>query len=769
MTQSSFTLVFALSVLLLLPTIGATQGEISESVTMEKSDSILRMVELLPATVSAIQSPDRAPYATQKMDASELAKRDGSMDLPFLLRFTPSLVVTSDAGAGVGYTSMRIRGSDQSHINVTINGVTLNDAESHQVYWVDLPDLSSSIDELEIQRGVGSSSNGPGAFGATVSLNTMNFDVQPGGKMLLGGGSFGTLRSMVKWSSGQLGSGFFIEGRASRILSDGYLDRSASDLSSLQLGLGYKWDSGHLAYSAMLGHERTQQAWYGVPRIGLTGDSTAISEWAANSYEYGYGEDQARISDLIERGRKHNYYRYADQVDDYRQDHHQLHFSQELRNWNVGSTVHFTKGAGYYEQFRTNDDLALYGSTDSTFTEGDVIRRRWLDNDFYGMLVQANREWDNVGLQLGAGAFDYVGAHFGVPIWMQYGANGLLPTDRYYDNTGKKQDRYAFSAISSSAFDGKMQLRGELQVRQVGYQVEGTDNDLRALEVDTSMTFFNPKIGADWLLNDASRLFFSVARGSREPVRNDFIDRASEIYPKAETLTDFELGLQHVVGNWSMEAVAYHMLYQNQLVLTGALNDVGSAVRTNVDESQRSGMELSLNWRPGGAFSWFGTATGSINTIDRFVETLSDYGNEDTPILTVEHVDTDISFSPRYTAASVATWEFWSRTKSGQSSSATLEWSARFVGQQFLDNTSNENRSLPSYTVNDLRLRWVGSRSESGNIALSAHLRNFLNEEYSANGWTYSYLSGGIDNRTDEVYVYPQAGAHGMLSLEMNF
>jgi iron complex outermembrane receptor protein len=334
----------------------------AQFVGQSKSDSTLRMVELLPATVSSIQSPDRAPYATQKMNGSELAKRDGSMDLPFLLRFTPSLVVTSDAGAGVGYTSMRIRGSDQSHINVTINGVTLNDAESHQVYWVDLPDLSSSIDELEIQRGVGSSSNGPGAFGATVSLNTMNFDTEPGGKMLLGGGSFGTLRSMLKWSTGQLGSGFFIEGRASRIVSDGYLDRSASDLSSVQMGLGYRWDSGHLAYSAMLGHERTQQAWYGVPRIGLTGDSAAIVAWAANSSEYGYGGDEERISDLIERGRLHNYYSYADQVDDYRQDHHQLHFSQKQGAWNLGATVHYTRGNGYYEQFKADDDLALYGA-----------------------------------------------------------------------------------------------------------------------------------------------------------------------------------------------------------------------------------------------------------------------------------------------------------------------------------------------------------------------------------------------------------------------
>ena len=769
MSRLTATSLSAIWALFFVPFIGASQES-----NQSKTDSILRMVELLPATVSAIQSPDRAPYATQKIDANELAKRDASMDLPFLLRFTPSLVVTSDAGAGVGYTSMRIRGSDQTHINVTINGVTLNDAESHQVYWVDLPDLSSSIDALEIQRGVGSSSNGPGAFGATVSLNTMNFDAKAGGKMVLGGGSFGTFRSMVKWSTGELGSGFFIEGRASRILSDGYLDRSASDLSSIQLGLGYRWDSGHLAYSAMLGHERTQQAWYGVPRIGLSGDSAAIVAWAANSYEYGYGEDEERISDLIDRGRKHNYYRYADQVDDYRQDHHQLHLSQNWGAWNFGSTIHCTKGAGFYEQFKANDDLSLYGAgplglADSSITTGDVIRRRWLDNDFYGMLIQANRDWNGVSLQLGAGAFDYVGDHFGVPIWMQYGASDLLPTDRYYSNTGNKTDRYAFSALSSQAFDGKMQWRGELQVRNVGYDVAGTDNDLRVLQVDTSMAFVNPKFGVDWLFDDANRMFVSVARGSREPVRNDFIDRSGSAYPKAETLTDLELGWQHGTENWSIEAVAYRMLYQNQLVLTGALNDVGSPVRMNADASQRTGLELSLNWRPGGGFTWFGTATRSINTIDEFSETLFDYGNDEDPIATVIHENTNISFSPEITGASVATWEFWSRTNASHSTSASVEWNARYVGKQYLDNTSNENRSLPAYGVNDFRFRWIRSRTESGSVAFSARIRNFLNADYSANGWTYSYLYDGIENMTTEVYVYPQAGAHGMISLEITF
>jgi iron complex outermembrane receptor protein len=361
-----------------------------------QDDTIVKTIQLLPASVTASQFPDRTPFATQQFTPEMLSQRDGSLDLPFLLRYTPSLVVTSDAGAGIGYTSLRIRGSDQTHINVTINGIPLNDAESHQVYWVDLPDLSSSIDGLQVQRGVGSSANGPGAFGATIALNTLSFDSEPSGKMVLGAGSFGSARSMVKWSSGRIGDGFYIEGRASRIVSNGFVDRASSDLSSMQLGLGYLWDSGHLTYTAMLGHERTFQAWYGVPQIAIEGSEAEILNCANSSAEYGYGSDTERISDLIDRRERHNYYRYENEVDDYRQDHHQIHLDQKLGAWDLGLTAHYTAGSGFYEQFKPGEELSLYGVTDltigdSTLESGDVIRRRWLDNDFQGVVLNAQR------------------------------------------------------------------------------------------------------------------------------------------------------------------------------------------------------------------------------------------------------------------------------------------------------------------------------------------------------------------------------------------
>jgi iron complex outermembrane receptor protein len=760
MTHSSFTLTVALAALLLLPMSASAQGETSKSYATAKTDSILKTVQLLPATVSAIQAPERSPFPTQAVEALELAKRDASMDMPLLLRFTPSLVVTSDAGAGIGYTSMRIRGSDQTHINVTINGVALNDAESHQVYWVDLPDLASSVDNLNIQRGVGSSSNGAGAFGATVAIQTMEFNEKAGGRVLLSGGSFGTLRSMAQWSTGEIGSGFFMEGRASRILSKGYMDRSGSDLSSMQLGFGYRWDSGQIAYSAMLGHERTEQAWFGVPRIGLDAPADSIRAWAANSYEYGYGADTARIEDLIARGRQHNYYDYADQVDDYRQDHHQIHVGERIGGWDLGATLHYTAGAGYWEQYREADSIALYGGAsvvmaEDTVMTSNVIRRRWLDNDYLGGIFQGSRANENSGIQFGLGAFQYAGEHFGNPIWMEAGGDSISPQHRYYDNLGEKFDRYAFVSGDQRLAGGKVNVRGEIQVRQVDYTVEGTDNDLRTLQVDTSMTFINPKFGLDYIVSPSSRVFASVARGSREPVRNDFIDRVTVTYPKAEQLTDFELGWEISTPEWSMQAVGYYMQYENQLVLTGALNDVGSSIRQNVTSSYRAGLEWTNIWRPRNGFQWYSTVTASQNRITEFG---FDLGME----------PADISFSPNLTASSVVTWEALNRLNGeGVGSTCLIEWSARHVGKQYLDNTSSDVRSLDAYNVHDARIRWMWNRPNGSYISVSGYLRNFLDSQYSANGWTYFYESGGEE--ISEVYVYPQAGRHGLVALEFSF
>jgi len=745
----------------------------SQAISPSELDSTLMTVQLLPASVSTTHFSERAPFASLRITAAMLEERDGSLDLPFLLRYTPSVVVTSDAGAGVGYTSMRIRGSDQTHINVTINGITLNDAESHQVYWVDLPDLSSSVDGLQVQRGVGSSANGPGAFGATVALNTLSFDHKPKGRMVLGAGSFGSARSMVKWSSGRVGDGFYIEGRASRIVSNGFVDRASSDLSSMQLGLGYLWDTGHLTYTAMLGHERTYQAWYGVPQIAIEGTESEILDWANSSGEYGYGTDLARIADLIERREQHNFYRYEDEVDDYRQDHHQLHLDQEWRGWDLGLTAHYTAGSGYYEQYKPDAELSLYGVSDlvigdSAIATGDVIRRRWLDNAYKGVALNAHRSWDRISMKWGGGAFNYEGAHFGVPIWMQYAGSTQLGA-RYYSNVGSKTDRYGFAGFTQDWGGGRIRTQLELQGRQVIYSIDGTDNDLTQLAVNDRLFFLNPKAGMDWMMSPFNRFFASISQGNREPVRTDYVDRVTSEKPLPETMTDWELGWEHDRKVWALQAVAFYMRYHNQLVLTGALNDTGSPIQQNVDRSYRAGLEWSSVWRPKEGVTWQGTATWSLNRIDSFTEILSDYAEGFPSVVEVEHGTTDIAFAPNFTASSVAAYRFWDRSKADGRTRGTVEWAARYVGKQYLDNTSRDSRSLQSYAVQDIRLQWSWERPSGTRVTFNAFLRNVLNAKYSANGWTYSYLYGGVDAMTTENYVYPQAGRNGMFSVEVSF
>ena len=722
-----------------------------------------RSVNLGPASVSTEVAGERVPFTRTAVTAEELKKRDAAQDLPFLLRYTPALVVTSDAGAGVGYTGMRIRGSDATRINVTINGVPLNDAESHQVYWVDLPDLGSSADGILIQRGVGTSTNGPGAFGATVSVNTLQPEEEPMGRMAFSAGAFGTRRATLQWASGIGERGFFAEGRASRIHSDGYMDRATSDLSSVHVSSGKQWETGRLIYTGLWGHERTYQAWYGVPLVGLTGDAATIQAWAANSAEYGYGSDTTRIQDLIERGRQHNYYRYENQVDDYTQIHHQLHFDQRVGSWDVGLALSNTLGAGYYEQFREGDALSQYGVLDTAFSTGDVVRRRWLDNTLHGVSGSIQRGFSRGMVQFGGGGYRYVGDHFGRLVWAEH-APGLDPGHRYYDGTGTKQDVNAFARGVFNALDGDLKWHGELQWRAVDYFVEGTDNDLRVLAVDDALQFVNPKVGVDYQNRPDLRYYASWSVGHREPSRTDYVDSPEGSVVRPERLQDWELGAQWTGEQAALTANGYFMDYRDQLVLTGDLNDVGSPLRTNVAKSYRMGVELDGRWSPVKGVIWRPNLAWSRNRIQQFDEVIFDYDEAQEFRQIIEYEDVPIAFSPEVVATSLLAWEAWS----GDETSLIAEWALRHVSQQFLDNTGSSDRSLPAYTVNDLRFRYSWTR-ERDVLSLNVFVNNVLGAEYSANGWAYSYQVGGPDSRVSEVYVYPQAGRFLTVGLDWSW
>ena len=729
-----------------------------------------------PAAVKAVTSDERSPFTHTDLTQKDIDKRDTGQDLPFLLRLTPSVVVTSDAGNGIGYTGIRLRGTDASRINVTINGIPLNDAESQGVYWVNLPDLGASVSTLQIQRGVGTSTSGPGAFGGSIALNTLGNIVKPSGKVVFGLGSFNSFRRSVTWNTGMIGNGWNVEGRLSKIESDGYIDRASSDLHSIYTSVAKRWERGRFSITSLRGTERTYQSWFGLPQF-ITNENVTdqeIDDWASNSEEYDYGEDLERLNDLKDRGRRHNYYNYEDQVDQYSQNHLQFHFEQDLGQVNIGVSLFNTLGGGYYEQYESDDAFSVYGLDapmylDSTYAESsNVIRRRWLDNTLNGGIVNLAMPLGIIDLQFGGAFSNYSCDHFGELTWMEH-ALDVVPGTRFYDNVGDKQDGSAYIRGTFDLMDDKVQVQAEIQARSVIYSTNGIDffdginSELKDIAIDDTLLFFNPKLGFDMILNENSRTFISVAVANREPSRSDYLDSPNLNMVQSEQLVDFEFGYKYSAKKWATEIGLYHMDYKDQLLPTGALNDVGIPITVNVPNSYRQGIEFQVGVELNPRFTIDASLTVSNNKISEFNEILYDYVSMIPTTISVTHVNTEISFSPSVVAASIVDVIIWSNEKSN----VNCELATKFVGRQYLDNTTNEGRSLPAYLVNGLAVMW-SPKSDSG-LSVSVFANNIFNEMYSANGYTYSYLYGGMQSMVTENYVYPQAGRHGFVNLVYRF
>jgi len=752
----------------LLPLCSAAQS--ADSAVL--SDTLFRFLE--PAAVTAVRATERAPFAAETLNAEEISNRNTGQDLPYILRYTPSVVVTSDAGAGVGYTGLRIRGTDPTRINVTLNGIPINDSESQAVFWVNMPDLASGTDDIQVQRGVGTSTLGAGAFGATISLNTLNIAEEAGGSMMVGGGSFNTFRTNLAWNTGRSASGWAAEGRVSTVMSDGWVDRASSDLNSFQLGLNRVWDGGSMTYTILSGRERTYQSWWGVPEVALDGSAEDIQAWGdANGYS------QGQIDDLIKYRRQANYYTYEDEVDNYGQDHQQLHLEHQFGDWRLSATGHFTHGEGYFEQFKSGEDLADYLLPDvvvgdDTVTTTDLVRRRWLDNDFYGAVLGAERRWERAALTLGAAANRYEGVHFGRVIWAENASTAGTPNYTYYDSEGLKLDRNVFARFVQRSKDGRLQAQAELQYRGVRFETMGTDNDQVAINVlrdSATFDFLNPKVGLDYRLNDEDRVFASVAVAHKEPGRNDFVDAPAGFADKAERLTDFEFGWRRNTDTYAWGLTAYHMAYTDQLIPTGELNDVGAAIRQNVPKSSRTGLEMEFGWQISDALELGAQATLSRSTIDTFTEVSYDYGanfDEYNEIRTV-YTDTDIAFSPRVLWGGQLLWHAV-RPDTPSGVAFDLEWATQHVGDQYMDNTGAA--LLPAYTVSQLRASLHLPTVKDGKVLdrtrLDVWVENALDAEYSANGYTYGY-SAGPDFVVRENFFYPQAGRHFNVALTYKF
>ncbi|MGB3869519.1 MAG: TonB-dependent receptor [Flavobacteriales bacterium] len=696
------------------------------------------VVELSTAEITALRAGDRTPFAKSTMSAEEIAKVNTGVDLPYVLDMQPSVVVGSDGGTGIGYTNMRIRGSDATRTNITLNGVPFNDAESQGAFLVNLPDLATSAEDIEIQRGVGTSTNGPGAFGASVNLRTTSVKKEPWGLVDVGGGSYNTQRYSVSAGTGLIQDRFSLDMRLSSITSDGYIDRASADLKSYFLQGAWVGKTRSLRFITFRGSEETYQAWDGVPR------------------------------EVIDTNRTYNGFIYDNQVDHYDQTHYQVLFDQNIgRNTVLNLTLFQVQGAGYYEQYKPNDKLSTYGIASpavingDTITRTDIIRRKWLDNTLTGVNASADISLGAHKLVLGGSYSDYKGEHYGDVIWARYaGATDIR--HRYYDNDAHKTDGNAFAKLTY-ALSERIDLYGDAQVRHVGYSFLGFNDVLDNITQKVEYTFFNPKAGLLWRMRNGAKAYASFAVANREPNRNDLEETTPTSRPTSERLLDYELGYEQRAGRWNAGINAYFMDYTDQLVLTGELNDVGAALRTNVPQSYRAGVELMFAAQIAKPLTWKANATFSMNKVRNYTEYVDDWDNGGQ--IAVNYSSSDLAFSPNAIAASTFSLRVWDKPKKG---SADLSFVTKYVGQQYLDNTASSERMLDAYVVNDLRanvtlLSLKGTKSVDFNLTL----RNIFSELYESNGWVYSYISE--DRRQEQVGLFPQAPINVLGGVSVRF
>lgn len=716
--------------------------------------------------VSANRVKEKMPVAFTTVEKSEIRNNNLGQDIPYLLGLTPSFVATSDAGTGVGYTNFRIRGTDLNRINVTVNGIPMNDAESHGTWWVDVPDLASSTDNIQVQRGVGTSTNGAAAFGATINLQTSTLNKEASAEISSSAGSFGTLRNSVSVSSGLIKEKFAFDARLSKVTSDGFIDRASSDLKSFFVSGGYFTANTILKVNVFSGLEDTYQAWNGVPSVRLNNDANGMKRyldhwlWSTSSER----ENQIKYDQMVNSdSRTYNMYTYENEIDHYQQDHFQLLFSHKIdQAFNVNASLFYTPGKGYYEQYKYDQKLSDYkiipqafGS--DTIKTSDLIRHKWLDNDFYGITFSVNRKQETAGFTFGGGYNIYDGNHFGKVIWARNSGNSEM-NHEWYRGTGLKKDFNLYAKYNYELSDN-LNLFADLQYRIIDYSIDGIDDDLRDLTQTHKFEFFNPKVGIYYQLSDKQNLYANFARANREPNRDNYVDADPQgKQPTFETLNDFELGYKYNTSHLALAVNAYYMMYQNQLILTGEINDVGAPIMTNVDNSYRAGLELMAGIKLTEKLKWDFNLTLSQNKIKKFSEFVDDWDNWPAQIEN-KLGTTDLAFSPDVIANSQVSWLAAKGLK--------VNLQSYSISKQYIDNTSSNDRKLNGYLVNNLKLTYRVSQRFAKELNLHLMVNNLFNTEYESNAWVYSYMTGG-ERYTMDGY-FPQAGINLMAGLDIKF
>ena len=685
---------------------------------------------LPPLEIRSIRLSEQAPFAKTNISKAQIALNNVGQDLPFLLENTPSVVVHADAGIGVGYTGIRIRGTDATRINFTLNGIPYNDAESMGTFFVNIPDFGSSVNSIQIQRGVGTSTNGAGAFGASVNLMTNEYNPTSYLSLQNTAGSFNSFKNNLVFGSGLIDNKFTIDGRVSSIRSDGFIDRANSDLKSFFLSTTYWGEKSSLRLNVFSGKEKTYQAWYGVPEELLKTNRTynpAGTEKAGEPYD--------------------------NQTDNYTQTHYQLFYNKNINSqWKWNTAFYLTTGKGYYEEYKAGVDFLEYkiDVTGKTNVPADLVRRRWLDNNFYGQIAALSYVDSLNDLTIGGGWSVYNGLHFGT---LPYLDLRFAPADyRYYDNDAIKREMNSYVK-----WERKLTKRFksfiDLQYRFVNHQMNGFTKNTD-LEIERKFNFFNPKMG---LTYQSKNIFYytSIAVANKEPNRDDFEASATE-QPRRERLVDLETGLEFKRSKYAINANVYYMNYKDQLVLTGKINDVGAYTRTNVPKSYRAGLEIQVKYAFNKKYNTSYSITFSQNKIEAFTEYIDDY--DQFTQVPIQHKNTNIALSPSLITNRTFNWK--------PNDKLSVFWTTKYTSEQFLDNTQNKDRKLDAFFINDLNAQWTILNKRKFTMLLQVYANNVLDVQYAPNGYTFSYI---YDRRlTTSNNYYPMAGRNYWLSLKMD-
>lgn len=712
--------------------------------------------------VQATRSDKTFTGSLVTLDRKIISEKTVEKDIPFLLSSTPSVITTSDAGGGVGYTGISIRGSDVRRINVTINDIPLNDAESHGVWWVDLPDIISSTDNVQIQRGVGSSTNGAGAFGASINMQTLSLNKDPMTEFHAGYGSYNTSRFMVNTTTGLLNNHWTFDLRLSKIYSDGFIDRAFSDLKSYYFAGGYYSEKTMIKFINFSGFEKTYQAWNGVYKARYENDRAGID----SLYNHGFLSTTEYQTILNSNNQTANVYSYDNQTDNYWQSHYQLHFSHEINSKLTSHlALHYTRGKGYYESFRESKKYSKYGLSpviigNDTIKRSDFIDQKWLDNHFYGFVGSLNYHKTKLFATLGLAANRYEGKHYGDIIWAKVVPDTMAKADnkkyRWYNGIGDKKDLSSFIKLNYHVFSN-LSVFGDIQLRHIDYTIDGIDDDLRNIAQKHNYIFLNPKAGLKYDVNNDNSLFANVAVAHREPERSNFTDADSGKVPNPERLIDYELAYRYQKNNYLIGVNLYYMDYYDQLVMTGEVNNVGTPIMTNVKRSYRTGIEFEAAARIMNNLEWSFNATFSKNKIRQFIAYYDDWDNWSQRIDTLNN--TTISFSPEQILNNTITYTLYNKIK--------FSVQSKYVGKQYLDNTQNEKTKIDGYLVHNLFITYKFSTRWAKEINLDLSLYNLANKVYISNGWAYKYRFYGVDNYA--IAYFPQAPLHYMVNLRIKF